>query len=80
MNFIDLLSHSKDGKIKLGKADGPPFPVTSGIRQGCPLSPLFVSVVDSLIRRITKEIPKVTVRVFADDSGLVLTSFRQQGG
>lgn len=45
----------------------------SGIRQGCPLSPLlFVLVVDILLRTINKVAPEVLTRAFADDIGAVV--------
>ncbi len=58
---------------------GQPFPLSSGIRQGCPLSPLlFVTVIDSFFRRLAKEVTDVVVRMFADDTGMVIPNVRRQ--
>ena len=54
----------------------PGFDMKSGIRQGCPLSPLlFVVVVDSLLRHIQGTLPSATTRAYADDIGLVTEDF-----
>ncbi len=47
---------------------------TAGIRRGCPLSPpLFLAVVDGLLDRIQRESPDSFVRVYADDSAVVVS-------
>ena len=51
------------------------FFLTSGVRQGCPLSPLiFVLSVDLLLRTLER-IDGITSRAFADDIGLVMDNF-----
>ncbi len=54
--------------------------MTSGIRQGCPLSPLvFAMVMDLLLRRLNSRVPGRHVhKAFADDVGVGLEDFAAQ--
>jgi len=76
---LNLITALYDQNKCLVSAQGnlhPGFPMRSGIRQGCPLSPLlFVVVVDSLLRHLAASLPTAVPRAYADDIGLVTEDF-----
>ena len=73
--FQNLYAHVKH-RIKIKGVVKDSFTLHSGVRQGCPLSPvLFVVVVDLLLRRLRRLLPEVVVRAFADDIGIVTPNF-----
>ena len=78
VKVVSALYHKCSCLIKIQGSSFEGFDMTSGVRQGCPLSPLlFVFVVDILLRNleaITKG--RDLVRAFADDIGMVVQNTR----
>ena len=76
--MIKMLYHQHGCQINFGGEVSEGFPIHTGIRQGCPLSPLlFALVIDILLRRIKRLLPDVHVRAFADDIALVIPDIAQ---
>ena len=62
--------------VKVKSSVCPSFVATSGVRQGCPLSPLLFAVVaDVLLRRLKNVSPQSLARAFADDTAVVVPDF-----
>ena len=75
---ISFLYADNYQQLKLGGQVLPGFSATSGVRQGCPLSPLlFALASDLLLRRIERHFPDCMLRAYADDTVMVLPHFRQ---
>ena len=76
MHVLRSLYHNTTGVLFLnGKLHGS-VPFLSGIRQGCPLSPLlFALASDSLLRILKYRHKDAVVKAFADDTAMVLPSW-----
>ena len=70
--MVAALYHDQHCRVSLAGTTFDGFTITSGIRQGCPLSPLlFAAVTDLLLRILSKRFPTLVARAFADDTAAV---------
>ncbi|CAK0838271.1 unnamed protein product [Prorocentrum cordatum] len=79
MEVLIYLCHMTIGTLLLhGQLHGE-VPLETGIRQGCPLSPLFFALAsDSLLRILGYRSPTSTTRAFADDTAMLVRSWRTE--
>jgi hypothetical protein len=81
LHAIECLYVNNRHTLKLKGRLFPSFTATSGVRQGCPLSPLlFVICVDVLLRRLAKLLPESCIRAYADDNAMTTPNFIRDGG
>ena len=77
MNILGALYHNTVGTMMLHGTLHGQVPLQAGIRQGCPLSPLlFALASDSLLRILDFRHPTATTRAFADDTAMIIKSWR----
>ena len=70
---IRNLYHEHHCLLQVASRSNPGFPLLSGIRQGCPISPLlFALTMDVVLRRLQRLLPAATIRAFADDIAIVV--------
>ena len=80
LRVLDALYDNARCEVSVGGGRFQGFTVGSGIRQGCPLSPLiFATAMDLLLRVLNKRLGAgVAIRAFADDVGVVLSDVDSQ--
>jgi hypothetical protein len=82
LNIVKAISEKPIANIIVNGKELKPFPLKSGMRQGCPLSPLLFNIVLEFLARVTRQeeeikgiqIGKETVKIslFADNTILYL--------
>ena len=78
LNLIEALYDNNKCKVTFQGKQYEGFDMESGVRQGCPISPLlFAASVDILLRILAKRLPGNSFRAFADDIGAVFSNWDQ---
>ena len=76
IHFMQALYDHNTCRIMVQGTDYDGFTSHSGVRQGCPLSPLiFAACIDILLRMINLRLPNLSPRAFADAIGIVLSDW-----
>ena len=72
-NIIKALYSRNFCYIQMGSSRYDGFPITRGVRQGCPLSPLlFAAISELLLRRLRRSVPRTINRAYADDLAMIV--------
>ena len=72
LRYLEVLYHNNSCKIALAGAFFDGFVATRGIRQGCPLSPLFLAASSDLLLDRIGRLCGAFRRAYADDTALIL--------
>ena len=76
LNLLHSLYSNSYCEVKQGATSCPGFALETGVRQGCPLSPLlYATVAEVLLDAIEHRCPKTLALCYADDTALVLDNF-----
>jgi len=79
LNLLDSLYSNSFCEVKQGSTSTPGFPLETGVRQGCPLSPLlYATVAEVLLDAIEHRCPNILTRCYADDTALVANNFQEE--
>ena len=72
-NMIQALYDNNRCTIQTNGVQVNGFPMSTGVRQGCPLSPLLYAIcAELLIERIRMELPSAVIRAYADDTAVLI--------
>ena len=73
LSLVGAVYDNNSCQIRYKESLYPGFAMTSGVRQGCPLSPLLYALAaDAHLEEISTSVPGVWVRDYADDTAVVL--------
>ena len=76
LNLLTALYSNSRCEVKQGNTTTPGFLLETGVRQGCPLSPLlYATVAEVLLDKIEQQCPGTLTRCYADDTALVINNF-----